>query len=415
MKRIFFTLSLFSIFLFSCSNKQKPRDTSNIKSEETQSLNQEKKEYKEAATNIVYKLTIYLFKDGLISKDKLDKSLKDSLNTVFEKYNKSERITDRIDSIEKLLREKPLSLKNSVSLIDNNKKKIENQRSVKDIDKLSVEITKILEKEENVFRKDSSKNPSRYKLYEKYKKEIGEIKTNIQKNEKQNAQENKKVGNSKNSSTKIKEIKSSIPTWLYVILVVLLVLLAGTIFFIKKIYNSLELLKTKRVHDKQKFNDLKYNYDRLNNKVAGINLDALRDEMYEQMNILARRINDMQSEQVRDVRSAPQAKPEPKIFYAQYPDSADPLGFKNIQFDSNSKMVYRITRIEGNKARFIIQPDENTQQYAIGNHGKILKPVCEYLNQPSSMNRTIKVFREGRLEMQNNIWIVVEKLKIKFE
>ena len=401
MKKIFLIFSLFVLFLTGCSETepQKPKSDSAI-SKET------KKKSIKTSTNIVHALSTYLYRDGLKSKDTLTEEEKKKLNKKYEKYEKSSK--PNIEKIAELLGSEPISLDRSESFI----LAYRNDSTQLDINNLSKSIISELVKL-NKDREDESKG-SKYGDFQKFKDKIKSIEDDLIDEIEENKKENDNVKKIY-ELWKTENTKSSIPTLLYVTLVILFVLLAAAIYFIKIIYDSLEKLKIKREHDKQRFNDLKYNHDRLNNKVAVINIDAVRDEMYEQMNILARRINDTQSEQVRDVRSTPQAKPEPKIFYAQYPDSADPVGFKNIQFESNSKMVYRITRIEGNKARFIIQPDENTQQYAIGNHGKILKPVCEYLNQPSSMNRTIKVFREGRLEMQNNIWIVVEKLKIKFE
>ncbi len=401
MKKILFAFSFISLFLTGCSDPkpEDPKSDATIK-------NETKKESIKAATDIVYQLSDYLYKDDLnkgVSKN-IDADTLKILDDNFKEFNKKTE-TD-IENRAELLGIKPLSSVASEQIIKKYLVKMKVSETVLNIVDLNKNITTELEKNRTSRADD--------KVYLSFKDDIILIKNDLESIIKKNKDENDKAYE-RYKNWEENNPKSSIPTWLYTILAILFALLVAAIYFIKMIFDSLERLKIKRDNDKQKFNDLKYNHDRLNNKVAVINIDAVRDEMYEQMNILAGRINDTQSEQVRDIRSTSQAKPEPKIFYAQYPDSADPVGFKNIQFESNSKMVYRITRIEGNKARFIIQPDENTQQYAIGNHGKILKPVCEYLNQPSSMNRTIKVFREGRLEMQNNIWIVVEKLKIKFE
>lgn len=424
MKKIFFAFSILALILSSCSesNETTAKQDNNLKDNIEKTIDKEEVNFEKAATKIVYALAVYLYEDGLVIKeDELNKDKKEDLKG---KYNKivtnSELDTlDKIDALAKILNEEPLELEGSKTRIEENKVKIKDCKSVEDISSLIEGIEGKLENEE---RTDLDINPPKHNKYVDFIDRIKKIKSGIEEKTKKTPEP---IIELKLTQENIKELKTklnddtftkpAIPTWLYAIPAILFALLAAAIYFIKKIYDSLERLKMKRESDKQKFNDLKYNHDRLNNKVAVIDIDAVRNEMYEQMNILAGRINDTQSEQVRNIRSAPQAKPEPKIFYAQYPDSSDPIGFKNIQFESNSKMVYRISRIEGNKASFIIQNDENTQQYAIGNHGKILKPVCEYLNQPSSLNRTIKVFREGRLEMQNNIWIVVEKLKIKFE
>ena len=415
MKKILFAFSILTFILTSCSdsNESKEKQDNSPKNNTEKTIDKEEVIFENAATEIVYELAAFLYKDGLIiKKDSLSKGERERLKEGFDNIDDdSSTNIFKIDTIVKILGEEPLELDESKKLIEQKKAKIKTCKSMENLKILSKEIEDKLGGKD--FRKDKSINLARYKLYnEDFLVKIDSV---ISKTESLSNSIDENHLNDSDSITQSQESELPIPIWLYVIPAILFVLLAAAIYFIKMIYDSIERLKTKREHDKQKFNDLKYNHDRLYNKVAVIDIDAVRNEMYEQLNVLAGRINDTQSEQVRDIRSAPQAKPEPKIFYAQYPDSADPVGFKNIQFESNSKMVYIITRIEGNKARFNIQNDDNTQQYAIGNHGKILKPVCEYLNQPSSINRTIKVFREGRLEMQNNIWIVVEKLKIKFE
>jgi len=417
MKKTLLALSFLFLFLISCGgnndeDSKSKKDNSSEQVKKDEQKNKEEAKYKKAATDIVYELAVYLYEDGLSGKDNLNSKSKKSLDSLCTEYKKIKDINIRIDSIEKLLSKVPLKLDRSSSTINQFKNEILKSKSSNKIKSLVSEIKNELD--------PNPKDKPRADLYGKYldfTTKINDIRDKVPVEKPK-----EKVFLTEPEIIKLKAklndgtfTKPSIPTWLYVSLAILFALLAAAIYFIKKIYDSLEQVKMKRESDKQKFNDLKYNHDRLNNKVAVIDINAVRNEMYEQMNVLAGRINDTQSEQVRNVGSAPQAKPEPKIFYAQYPDSADPVGFKNIQFESNSKMVYKITRIEGNKANYIIQNDENTQQYAIGNHAKILKPVCEYLNQPSSLNRTIKVFREGRLEMQNNIWIVVEKLKIRFE
>lgn len=430
MKKTLLVVGIFALILTGFGNEDGSGVNKTQNPTENGSSKQEGTDYKKSATIVVYKLAKYLYDDGLIIKKQgpENKHLTDEQKKKLDKkidVLKSED-SHSIIAIADILGTEPLDFAKSKTLLLEENDNINEVVSDESLSSFVESIIKILE--EDTERSDEEND--RFNKFQEFKSDIINGVGSQQEGEQlATGTDNKSSGNSKETATLSeddpKELQKALkegvnkepstPSWVYIILTILFAILLAAIYFIKVIYNGLERLKIKWEKDKQKISDLKYQQDRLYNKVVEMKFGAVKDELYEQMNILAKRINDTQITQVQDIRSTHQAKPEPKIFYAQYPDVADPIGFKNIQFESNSKMVYRITRIEGTQARFVIQNDDNTQQYAIGNHGKILKPVCEYLNQPSSSNRTIKVFREGRLEMQNGIWVVVEKLKIKFE
>ncbi len=404
-------LLLITIFIF--GNFQISAQTGN-------NLNNDSLKYREDAEKIILELSIYLYDDKGDKEEwtKLDSVQQTEINNEFLLITDNINVVEVISGIKDLFDNKIKLTRNTefISEFDNDSVLY----SIKDKEDLKSFVANICEGlETKPYRLDDEEFylPFKAKIYEILNEDIPENIENLSTQNDGNETENKEKEKGVDAGS------VGVPIWLYVVLGILFLLICFAIFLIYKLGGAHEKLEKNIGSNKQMIDELKLSIDSLNNKIGMINITSVKEEMHDQLNILTKRINEAQFKQsAREQHSnsnqpqnTPLPKPEPKIFYAQYPDSGDPVGFKNVHTETNSKMVFKITTLEGNRARFTIQSDENTQQYAIGNHGKILKSVCEYLSQPSSSNKTIRIIKEGRLEMKNNIWIVLEKLEIRFE
>jgi hypothetical protein len=103
------------------------------------------------------------------------------------------------------------------------------------------------------------------------------------------------------------------------------------------------------------------------------------------------------------------------IFYLSMPESERTFSdqTKHSKLESG-RSIFEAIEISSNLAEYSICIDRDSITRAFNNLDKYVKPVCDELNSPGNSSRIITE-KPGRIELQNNKWVVKSKAQIRYE
>lgn len=110
----------------------------------------------------------------------------------------------------------------------------------------------------------------------------------------------------------------------------------------------------------------------------------------------------------------PTPPPAPRILYARTVDLGDGFSADSLtETTSERPMVYQIQVVAPGQATFRVADDPYAQRLALSDPYSYLNDACDYTSQPASNSR-IQTTKQGRLALQGNKWVILEKAQIGF-
>ncbi|MCQ4913481.1 hypothetical protein NE451_03120 [Bacteroides nordii] len=105
-----------------------------------------------------------------------------------------------------------------------------------------------------------------------------------------------------------------------------------------------------------------------------------------------------------------------RIMYAMLVRTEIPYGFEmSTLSDVDSGHFFEIEQITETEALYHLKKDEKVYKYALLSFNKSLNEnICDFENKQLSEEQTIEITKDGRLSLENDVWRIVEKMKVKF-
>ena len=106
--------------------------------------------------------------------------------------------------------------------------------------------------------------------------------------------------------------------------------------------------------------------------------------------------------------------PPPKIFYALRPDGSNGFMERSLSTKKEDQLYYIIETSGKSTAEYYITEVNDLQLSAAKSANAILKEACEYTNLPRDTKTGIETLEKGKLKLERDEWIIIQKAKIRF-
>lgn len=108
--------------------------------------------------------------------------------------------------------------------------------------------------------------------------------------------------------------------------------------------------------------------------------------------------------------------PQNRITYAMAVRTELPYGFDASSLSNvYSGHFFEIEQISENKANFRLKKDKKIYEYALLSFNQSLNEnICIFTNRQLSKKQTIEITKDGKLNLVNGVWEIVEKMEAKF-
>ena len=252
------------------------------------------------------------------------------------------------------------------------------------------------------------------------------------------------INKDENPSTGTENIKIEESGWLsgfssqMIVISLLFSFIISLIFFLiirKKLKNSNNGLKSDLKHEQleKPYNETGKNEKQKQDDIAHISknieplIDNKLDSITKEIRSLRNDLDQLKNNSDKLIETKKTTEPNPgnpplssprdtirTIFYLAMPESERTFSdqTKHSKLESG-RSIFEAIEINSNLAEYSICKDSDSITRAFNNLDKYIKPVCDELNSPGTSSRIITE-KPGKIELQNNKWVVKSKAQIRY-
>lgn len=147
-----------------------------------------------------------------------------------------------------------------------------------------------------------------------------------------------------------------------------------------------------------------------------VKVESLVEQMKEKQQIIVAQSPIKRSDNYVKSDKMDSVTPPSKITYAMAVRTELPYGFDVSSLSNDySGHFFEIEQISETNANFRLKKDKKIYEYALLSFNQSLNAnICIFTNRQLSEKQTIEITKDGRLNLVNGVWEIVERMEAKF-